>query len=171
MRVRAAEATGGVRFDCKTDSGHYAGAAAFSCNGWSFAPTDALTGVIESTSEELGTWAFHPNRCSGGGHSVELWDSRDSRVSLVARDEGTDGRILSGGKRARLVATFVDAVGGAPVTFETSQCRVLDFATHQSGRVRVNSSEWNNFYSGDLRVDCPTPSGGRLVGSVHFSDC
>jgi hypothetical protein len=173
VRFRGPEGTGSARFDCEAAGGRLAGAVSFSC-GATFEPNDKLKGQIRARAPEIGSWTFSANRCNADSSSVDLWDTRDPHILVSFERAGVDTSIASGGERSRMTVHYIDlsATGSAvgPLKLDSTQCYELRFNIHESGFVRINH-KGSFFYRGEVTVDCPTPRGGRIAGTIAFSEC
>ena len=170
FRVRGDGAAASARFDCDLgDLGHLAGDVEITALG--YGGPSRSTGSIEASPGTVagGATSFVPNRCDADKTGVMFWDALHPRVLLRVEQGPKDTSITGGSSNATLLVTST-APGGQSFELAPDRCRMLRLSNGATGYVRIGNDQ-TSFYSGVLDVDCTTPEGGRLAGSLKFDGC
>lgn len=124
--------------------------------------TPKITGTIESTGGQLGTWTLEPASCQSGEHyqffGVDFYDDSggNSRLRVVIPASGEP-----------TVSVRIPTTADTVLTFNASQCKRL--APHvERTNVKVNNITQ---VEGTLDIDCATSDGGSVRGHVEFEHC
>jgi hypothetical protein len=170
LRARGDGAGGSARFDCDLgDLGHVAGDVEFSAVG--YGGPSSTTGTLKASAGTVAgqATAFVPNRCDSDKTGVMFWDILHPRV-LVEVEQGPKDSSITGGSSNATMRVTSTAPGGTSFELAPDRCRTLTLSHDSTGYIRVGNDQ-TSFYSGNLDVDCTTPDGGRLAGSLKFDGC
>jgi hypothetical protein len=170
LRARGDGAGGSARFDCALgDLGHVTGDVEFAALGYG-GPSHSSGSIQASAGTVAGeATAFVPNRCDGDKTGVVFWDILHPRLQLQVEQGPKDSSITGGSSNATLLVTST-APGGKSFELSPDRCRTLTLSHDSTGFIRVGNDQ-TSFYSGSVDIDCTTPEGGRLAGSLKFDGC
>ncbi len=165
FRLTHGHAFGSARFDCNLGaSGHATGNIEFAAG--SVAMKSDLTGHLEASDATLAGVQFRPDEAETDPRGVMFWDRRHPRVVFELEQAAQDRSVLGAGSNATL---RVVSTAASVKSFELapSACRVLKLDRTEEGFVRVGTRQ-HTFWGGAISLDCTTPTGGRLTGSLEL---
>ena len=174
VRFYADVATGSARFDCSLATGaRVAGDLSFtSCGelmtlpgGASVTAPGSIEGTLSARAPELSEWTFRPSLFEVDSDGMELWDGGNAGVAVSVDEISGDASILRSGAETRLRVMATASPAGKPLELETKDCRELRFE-----RSYAKGGSGSRRYYGQLRVDCRTPAGGSVAGSIVFDE-
>ena len=133
--------------------------AACACEG------PPVTGQLVSSGGTLGGFVFQPRACVAGTTreflGVDLWEGS---THARAFEDPIWGYTITYGPIAA-PELILDQRSGCDTFVER-----IDF--DRCGACGKNDTDRDDAtVSGMVRLDCPTPGGGRLAGGVDFTDC
>jgi hypothetical protein len=131
------------------------------------APQQSFLGTFGSSGGLLGAWSVRAKACSSsasqdvlGTHTNVTFDERETRRILGA-DVNTG--VYSGGKFGPRTVVIVDRPNPLrQVALRREACARFEVAHH----VQPDGS-----IGADVELDCDTGDGGRVVASLHASNC
>ncbi len=165
FRFTHGHAFGSARFDCDLGaSGRATGDVEFAAG--SVMLRRDMTGHLEASDATFAGVQLHPDEAETDPRGVMFWDRRHPRVVFELEQQTGDPSVLGAGSNATLrvisTAASVKSFDLAP-----SACRALKLDRIEDGYVRIGTHQHTS-WSGTIELDCTTPSGGRLTGSLEL---